>query len=228
MSSGGTSTADKVMQFVGLGFQVVIIGLLIWLLVKAYECGIDNSKCPKAIYNIIRTGTKYDKYTDRVPSTLGDVIDDSKVKSANTCAKWCTQTYGCNGFTWQGDNCYNLSGDDPKLLTLIPASGTTYINADVDHPGAGFAARPAGEDFSISVSQRLGSALTNTNISACAKACIDKLTSNCIGFTMINDTNPTSNTCQLVSNVSNVMTNIGTQSYTWTTFSSSDYSDSKF
>jgi hypothetical protein len=224
MSSGGTSTADKVMQFVGLGFQVVIIGLLIWLLVKAYECGIDNSKCPKAIYNIIRTGTKYDKYTDRVPSTLGDVIDDSKVKSANTCANWCTQTYGCNGFTWQGDKCYNLSGDDPKLLTLIPASGTTYINADVDHPGAGFRyITPVGTDFS-NVSQRLGSVLTNSTITDCAKACIDKMTSNCIGYSFLT----TSNTCQLVSNIANTVVTSNMMSYTWSTFSSSDYSDSKF
>jgi hypothetical protein len=212
------------MAFVGLGIQLVIVGLLIWLLVKAYECGIDNSKCPKTIYSLIRTGTKYDKYTDRVPSVLGSVIDDSKVKSANTCAKWCTQTYGCNGFTWQGDNCYNLSGDDPKLLTLIPASGTTYINADVDHPGAGFRyITPVGTDFS-NVSQRLGSVLTNSTITDCAKACIDKMTSNCIGYSFLT----TSNTCQLVSNIANTVVTSNMMSYTWTTFTSSDYADSKF
>lgn len=221
-----SSTADKVMAFAGLGFQIVIIGLLIWLLVKAYQCATDNSTCPKFVYGLIRTGTKYDKYTDHAPATLGDAITDSKVKSANTCANWCTGTYGCKGFVWDGSTCSAVPGDDPKTVTLIPSRGvTTYINTNENHPSAGFRyITPAGTDFSSNVSQRLGTVLTNTDITKCATECINKMTSNCIGFSFLT----TSNTCQLVSNIANTVITSNMMSYTWTTLSSSDYSEAKF
>lgn len=224
---GETSTADKVMEFAGLGLQLVIIGLLIWLVYKAYECASDNSTCAPSIYALIRTGTKYDKYKDKIPSSRGDVIDDKDVKSANTCAKWCTKTYGCNGFIWKDDSCYELvGGDESKKIVLIPDStASTYINADVDHPGSGFRyITPVGTDFSSNVQQRLGDIITATTISDCALKCIDKLESNCIGYSFLN----TNKTCQLVSNIANTVITSNMMSYTWSTLSSSDYSDAKF
>jgi hypothetical protein len=209
----------------GLVFQVAIIGLIVWLVYKAYECGTDNSKCSKFVYGLIRTGTKYDKYVDRVPSTQGELINDTKVKSANTCAAWCNKTYGCNGFVWDG-TCHALAGDDPKMLTLIPAPGATlYIDQNVDHPGAGFRyIGPAGTDFSSNVSQRLGTVIPNSTITNCAKSCIDQMTSNCIGYSLLT----TSNTCQLISNISNTVVTSNIVSYTWGTYSSTDYTEAKF
>lgn len=219
-------TADKIMAFVGLGLQLVVIGLLIWLVYKAYECASDNSKCSKTIYSIIRTGTKYDKYTDHVTSTQGDIIDDSKVTSANTCAKWCTSTYGCNGFVWRDGKCYQTPGDSTKALLLIPDSaGVTYINHDADHPVAGFRyITPLGKDFSSNVAQRLGDIITATTIPDCALKCIEKLESNCIGYSYLTS----AKTCQLVSNIANTVITSNMMSYTWTTLSSTDYTDANF
>ena len=204
----------------GLLFQAAIIGLLVWLVYKAYQCGTDNSMCSTFIYSILRTGTKYDKYTGLVPVSNVEAIDDSKVTSANTCAKWCTKTYGCNGFVWNGTTCSQLT--DPSTVLLAPSTGDTYVIQDADHPAAGFIARPAGEDFSSNVAQRLGSLLTSTDAIKCSKSCFDKFTSNCVGFSL------TTNNCQLVSNISNVVTTTGVQSYVWTTFSSSNYKEAKF
>jgi|694.fasta_scaffold04125_2 hypothetical protein len=226
MAEGGSSTAEKIMAFAGLGLQLVIIGLLIWLVYKAYECATDNSKCSKTVYSIIRTGTKYDKYTDYITSVQGELIDDSDVKSANTCAKWCTKTYGCNGFVWRDDKCYQTPGDDTKNLLLIPDStGATYINKDADHPIAGFRyITPVGKDFSSNVEQRLGDIITATTIPDCALKCIEKLESNCIGYSYLT----TAKTCQLVSNIANTVITSDMMSYTWTTLSSTDYKDAKF
>lgn len=220
MASVGQSSIEKAMAIGGLLFQAAIFGLLIWLVYKAYQCGTDNSQCSTFIYNIIRTGTKYDKYTGLVPMSNVEAIDDSKVTSANTCAKWCTKTYGCNGFVWNGTKCSQLT--DPSTVLLVPSAGDTYVIQDADHPLAGFISRPAGDDFSSNVSQRLGSVLTSTDAVKCAKSCYDKLTSNCVGFSL------TTNNCQLVSNISNVMTTTGVQSYVWTTFSASNYTEAKF
>jgi hypothetical protein len=214
------SSTEKFMEISGLLFQVAIIGLLVWLVYKAYQCGTDNSMCSTFIYSILRTGTKYDKYTGLVPVSNVEAIDDSKVTSANTCAKWCTKTYGCNGFVWNGTTCSQLT--DPSTVLLAPSTGDTYVIQDADHPTAGFIARPSGQDFSSNVAQRLESALTTTNATECAKSCYDKLTSNCIGFSL------TTNNCQLVSNISNVVTTTGVQSYVWTRFSSSNYKEAKF
>ena len=221
-----SGTAYKIMAFAGLGLQLAIIGLLIWLVYKAYECASDNSTCSKAVYGIIRTGTKYDKYKDHVTSTQGELIDDSKVTSANTCAKWCTKTYGCNGFVWQDGKCYQTPGDDTKTLLLIPDStGTTYINKDADHPGSGFRyITPVGTDFSSNVEQRLGNIITATTIPDCALKCIEELESNCIGYSYLT----TAKTCQLVSNIANTVITSNMMSYTLTTLSSSDYTDAKF
>jgi hypothetical protein len=205
----------------GLVFQAVIIGLLIWLVYKAYQCGTDNSMCSTFIYNIIRTGTKYDKYTGLVPVSNVEAIDDTKVTSANTCAKWCTKTYGCNGFVWNGTTCSQIT--DSNSVLLAPSTGDTYVNQDADHPISGFIARPSGDDFSSNVAQRLGSLLTSTDATKCAKSCYDNLTSNCIGYSYI-----TPSTCQLVSNISNVVTTTGVQSYVWTPLSASNYKEAKF
>ena len=215
-----SSSVNKAMAIGGLVFQAAIIGLLIWLVYKAYQCGTDNSMCSTFIYNIIRTGTKYDKYTGLVPVSNVEAIDDSKVTSANTCAKWCTKTYGCNGFVWNGTTCSQLT--DPTSALLVPSTGDTYVVQDADHPLAGFVARPAGDDFSSNVAQRLGSVLTSTDAVNCSKSCYDKLTSNCVGFSL------TTNNCQLVSNISNVVTTTGVQSYVWTTLSASNYKEAKF
>ena len=215
-----SSSVNKAMAIGGLVFQAAILGLLIWLVYKAYQCGTDNSMCSTFIYNIIRTGTKYDKYTGLVPVSNVEAIDDSKVTSANTCAKWCTKTYGCNGFVWNGTTCSQLT--DPTSALLVPSTGDTYVIQDADHPMAGFVARPAGQDFSSNVAQRLGSVLTSTDAVNCSKSCYDKLTSNCVGFSL------TTNNCQLVSNISNVVTTTGVQSYVWTTLSASNYKEAKF
>jgi hypothetical protein len=217
-----SSSVNKAMAIGGLVFQAAIIGLLIWLVYKAYQCGTDNSQCSTFIYNIIRTGTKYDKYTGLVPlSNVEATIDDDKVTSANTCAKWCTKTYGCNGFVWDGTKCSQLT--DTQTVLLVPSAGMdTYVVQDADHPLAGFVARPAGDDFSSNVAQRLGSVLTSTDAVNCSKSCYDKLTSNCVGFSL------TTNNCQLVSNISNVVTTTGVQSYVWTTLSASNYKEAKF
>ena len=215
-----SSSVNKAMAIGGLVFQAAIIGLLIWLVYKAYQCGTDNSQCSTFIYNIIRTGTKYDKYTGLVPVSNVEAIDDSKVTSANTCAKWCTKTYGCNGFVWNGTTCSQLT--DPSTVLLVPSAGDTYVIQDADHPLAGFVARPTGDDFSSNVAQRLGSVLTSTDAAKCSKSCYDKLTSNCVGFSL------TTNNCQLVSNISNVVTTTGVQSYVWTTLSASNYTEAKF
>jgi hypothetical protein len=222
MAEVGRSAAEKAMAFVDILFQAAILGLLIWLVYKAYQCGTDYSQCSTFVYNIIRTGTKYDKYTGLGPMSNVEAIDDSKVTSANTCAKWCTKTYGCNGFVWRDNKCSQLT--DPSTVLLVPDSADTYVIQDAEHPSAGFIARPVGDDFSVKVSQRLGSLLTATDGMKCAKACFDNLTSNCIGFSQ----NITTNTCQLVSNVANVVTTTGTQSYVWTTFNSSNYKEAKF
>jgi hypothetical protein len=226
MAEGGISTTDKIIAFAGLGIQLVVIGLLIWLVYKAYECASDNSKCSKTIYSIIRTGTKYDKYSKFSPSTAGELIDDSDVTSANTCAKWCTKTYGCNGFFWVGDKCYQTPGEDTKTLLLIPNNDTTtYINHDVDHPTAGFRyITPVGTDFSSNVEQKLGDIITATTIPDCALKCVEKLESNCIGYSYLTS----AKTCQLVSNIANTVITSNMMSYTWTTLSSSDYTDAKF
>jgi len=215
-----SSTIEKVTAIAGLLFQAAIIGLLIWLVYKAYQCGTDNSQCSTFIYNLIRTGTKYDKYTGLVPVSDVETIIDSKVTSANTCAKWCTKTYGCNGFVWNGTTCGQLT--DTASVLLVPSTGDTYVNKEADHPMAGFVARPAGDDFSSNVSQRLGSILTSSDATKCSKSCYDKLTSNCVGFSL------TTNNCQLVSNISNVVTTTGVQSYVWTTFSASNYKEANF
>jgi hypothetical protein len=215
-----TDSTEKIMAIGGLLFQVAIIGLLVWLVYKAYQCGTDNSMCSTFIYSILRTGTKYDKYTGLVPVSNVEAIDDSKVTSANTCAKWCTKTYGCNGFVWNGTTCSQLT--DPSTVLLAPSTGDTYVIQDADHPSAGFIARPAGEDFSSNVAQRLGSLLTSTDAIKCSKSCFDNFTSNCVGFSL------TTNNCQLVSNISNVVTTTGVQSYVWTRFSSSNYKEAKF
>jgi hypothetical protein len=214
------SSVDKAMAIGGLVFQAVIIGLLVWLVYKAYQCGTDKSMCSTFIYNIIRTGTKYDKYTGLVPASNVEAISDDKVTSANTCAKWCTKTYGCNGFVWNGTTCSQIT--DSKSVLLIPSAGDTYVNQDADHPIAGFIARPSGDDFSSNVAQRLGSLLTSTDATECAKSCYDKLTSNCTGYSL------TTTNCQLVSNISNVVTTTGVQSYVWTTLSASNYKEAKF
>jgi hypothetical protein len=216
-----SSTVNKAMAIGGLLFQAAILGLLIWLVYKAYQCGTDNSQCSTFIYNIIRTGTKYDKYTGLMPLSNVEAISDDKVTSANTCAKWCTKTYGCNGFVWSGSKCAQLT--DSASVLLVPAGGDTYVIQDADHPLAGFVARPAGEDFS-NIAQRLGSILVNTNPTLCASNCKDQaLTGNCVGFTML-----TSNNCQLVSNIANVVTTANVQSYVWTTLSASNYKEAKF
>jgi len=218
-----SSTVGKAMAIGGLVFQAAIIGLLIWLVYKAYQCGTDNSQCSTFIYNIIRTGTKYDKYMGLVPVSNVEAIDDSKVTSANTCAKWCTKTYGCNGFVWNGTTCSQLT--DPTSALLVPSTGDTYVVQDADHPTAGFVARPAGQDFSSNVAQRLGSMIINTTPTLCASNCKDQaITGNCVGFSMIT----TSNNCQLVSNIANVVTTTGVQSYVWTTLSASNYTLAKF
>ena len=218
-----SSSVNKAMAIGGLLFQAAILGLLIWLVYKAYQCGTDNSMCSTFIYNIIRTGTKYDKYTGLVPVSNVEAISDSKVTSANTCAKWCTKTYGCNGFVWNGTTCGQLT--DSASVLLVPSSGDTYVIQDADHPLAGFVARPAGQDFSSNVSQRLGSMITNTNATSCAESCKDQaLTGNCVGFSITT----TSKNCQLVSNVANVVTTTGIQSYVWTTLSASNYTEAKF
>jgi len=217
-----SSSVNKAMAIGGLVFQAAILGLLIWLVYKAYQCGTDNSMCSTFIYNIIRTGTKYDKYMGLVPVSNVEAIDDSKVTSANTCAAWCTKTYGCNGFVWNGTTCSQLT--DPTSALLVPSTGDTYVVQDADHPMAGFVARPAGQDFSSNVAQKLGSMLTNTNPTLCASNCKDQaLTGNCVGFSML-----TSNNCQLVSNIANVVTTTGVQSYVWTTLSASNYTLAKF
>ena len=217
-----SSTVGKVMAIGGLVFQAAILGLLIWLVYKAYECSMDNSKCSTFIYSIIRSGTKYDKYSGLVPMSDVESISDDKVTSANTCAKWCTKTYGCNGFVWNGTTCGQLN--DPTSALLVPSTGDTYVVQDAGHPMAGFVARPVGQDFSSNVAQRLGSVLTSTDAVNCAKNCYDKLTSNCVGFSMIT----ASNNCQLVSNISNVVTTTGVQSYVWTTLGASNYKEAKF
>ena len=219
-----SSSVNKAMAIGGLVFQAAILGLLIWLVYKAYQCGTDNSMCSTFIYNIIRTGTKYDKYTGLVPFSNVEAIDDSKVTSANTCANWCTKTYGCDGFVWDGTKCSQLT--DPTSVLLVPsAGGDTYVIQDADHPLAGFVARPSGQDFSSNVAQRLGSMLTNTTPTLCASNCKDQaITGNCVGFSMIT----TSNNCQLVSNIANVVTTTGVQSYVWTTLSASNYTEAKF
>ena len=205
----------------GLVFQAAILGLLIWLVYKAYQCGTDNSMCSTFIYSIIRTGTKYDKYSGLVPfSNVEATIDDDKVTSANTCAKWCTKTYGCNGFVWNGTKCIQIT--DSSSVLLVPSTGDTYVNNDADHPRAGFIARPAGDDFSSNVLQRLGSLLTSTDATKCAKSCYDNLTSNCIGYSL------TTTNCQLVSNISNVVTTTGVQSDVWTILGASNYKEAKF
>jgi hypothetical protein len=217
-----SSSVNKAMAIGGLVFQAAILGLLIWLVYKAYQCGTDNSMCSPFIYNIIRTGTKYDKYMGLVPVSNVEAIDDSKVTSANTCAAWCTKTYGCNGFVWNGTTCSQLT--DPTSALLVPSTGDTYVVQDADHPMAGFVARPAGQDFSSNVAQKLGSMLANTNPTLCASNCKDQaLTGNCVGFSML-----TSNNCQLVSNIANVVTTTGVQSYVWTTLSASNYTLAKF
>lgn len=221
-SVGQSNSIEKVMAIGGLLFQAAIIGLLVWLVYKAYQCGTDYSQCPAFIYNIIRTGTKYDKYTGLVPMSNVEAIDDSTVTSANTCAKWCTKTYGCNGFVWNGTNCSELT--DPSTVLLVPSAGDTYVIQDADHPLAGFISRPAGDDFSSNVAQRLGSVLMNTTPTVCASNCKDQaITGNCVGFSMITTSN-----CQLVSNISNVVTTTGVQSYVWTTFSASNYTEANF
>lgn len=222
MAPGNTgNTTDKIIQFAGLALQAVIIGLLIWLLYKAYECGTDNSKCPKTIYGIFRIGTKYDKYAGMSPSSNVETIDDDKVTSANTCATWCTKTYGCEGFLWDGTKCSSILSD-PKSLILVPGGGDTYINQDSNHPGAGFIARPAGENFS-NVIQNIGSITTKSTLD-CAKDCVAKVfTANCVGYTMVTSTN-----CQLVSNISNVLSTTGAQSYVWQSLTSSNYKEAKF
>ena len=217
-----SSTVGKVMAIGGLVFQAAILGLLIWLVYKAYECSTDNSKCSTFIYSIIRSGTKYDKYNGLVPLSNVEAILDSKVTSANTCAAWCTKTYGCNGFVWDGAKCSQLN--DPTSALLVPSMGDTYVVQDADHPMAGFVARPAGQDFSSNVAQKLGSLLTNTTPTACASNCKDQaLTGNCVGFSML-----TSNNCQLVSNIANVVTTANVHSYVWTSLSASNYSEAKF
>jgi hypothetical protein len=168
-----------------------------------------------------RFGTKYDKYTGMVPSSNVEAIDDDKVDSANTCAKWCTKTYGCEGFIWDGSKCGQITGE-VKSQILIPGQGDTYVNHDVDHPGAGFAARPVDESFS-NVAQNIGS-VTIKSSNECARDCIkEAFTSNCVGYTML-----TSSNCQLVSNISNVTTTTGAQSYVWRALTSDDYKDSNF
>jgi hypothetical protein len=220
------STIAKVTELAGLGLQVVIIGLLIWLVYKAYECGTDNSKCSRTIYSFIRTGTKYDKYTNLTTSTQGELVDDSKVTSANTCAKWCTATYGCNGFVWANGKCFQTPEDDTKSLILVPMeSSATYINKDADHPVAGFKYKaPAGTDFSSNVAQRLGDLISSVTNLECALGCIEKKESNCIGYSYLT----TSNTCQLVSNIANTVITTNMMSYTWSSLTSDDYTDSKF
>lgn len=223
MGSDGASTVQKVMEFAGLGLQLVIICLLLWLVYKGYECASDNSTCSPTIYGIIRMSTKYDKYSDTGVVTPVESISDSSVTSANTCAKWCTKTYGCNGFVWNGVGCGQITAD-PTTLTTIPASGTTlYVNKDIGHPTTGFVTRPAGDDFSNKVEQRLNSPTTGS-ISLCAQNCVSNVSSNCIGFSYT----ISSNTCQLVSNIANVVTTTGVQSYTWGTIPSTAYSAASF
>jgi hypothetical protein len=66
--------------------------------------------------------------------------------------------------------------------------------------------------------------LTNTNQTLCASNCKDQaLTGNCVGFSML-----TSNNCQLVSNIANVVTTTGVQSYVWTALGASNYTEAKF
>jgi len=217
-----SSTVDKVMAIGGLVLQAAILGLLIWLVYKAFQCGTDNSKCSTFIYNIIRSGTKYDKYSGLVPLSNVEAIIDSKVTSANTCAAWCTKTYGCSGFVWNGTTCSQLN--DPASALLVPSTGDTYVIQDADHPMAGFVARPVGQDFSSNVAQKLGSLLVDTTSTACASNCKDQaLTGNCVGFSML-----TSNSCQLVSNIANVVTTANVQSYVWTALIASNYSEAKF
>jgi hypothetical protein len=74
-----SSTVNKAMAIGGLVFQAAIIGLLIWLVYKAYQCGTDNSMCSTFIYNIIRTGTKYDKYTGLVPFSNVEAIETARL-----------------------------------------------------------------------------------------------------------------------------------------------------
>jgi hypothetical protein len=152
-------------------------------------------------------------------------IDDKKVTSANTCAKWCTKTYGCNGFVWNGTTCGQIT--DPTSIILVPSTisgAATYIIQDADHPTTGFVARPPGENFASNVAQRLGSIILNTNPESCASNCKDQaLTGNCVGYSML-----TSSNCQLVSNIANVVTTANVQSYVWTTLSASNYTEAKF
>ena len=218
------TTVDKAMAIAGLAFQAAIIGLLIWLVYKSYQCATDNSQCSTTVYSLIRTGTKYDKYTGQAPSSNVTAITDEKVTSANTCAKWCTKTYGCNGFVWNGSSCGQIV-DEVKTIFMLPTSGNdTYFIQDADHPFAGFIASTAGVNYSNVASQLIGSMNLNTNAHDCAIQCFNlKDTSNCLGFSMITPTD-----CQLVSNISNAMTTTGVQSYVLGPLTASSYTDAKF
>ena len=221
-----SSTIEKVTAIGGLLLQAAIIGLLIWLVYKAYQCGTDNSQCPAFIYSIIHSGVKYDKYKGMSPLIEDTEITDKTVTSANTCAKWCTKKYGCNGFVWKESSkkCFTVPGDTKSLLMFV-SDRDTYIAQEADHPVAGFI-MDIGKDFTSNVSYRLGSMMSNVSTLSCVSNC--QATSNCAGFTGFLRTNQENLDCQLVSNVSNVVTTTGALGFTWRLLPASSYAEATF
>ena len=218
---------DKALQLLQ---SLVMFGLLIWLFITMKKWYNDESTRPKWLMSLIVTFStvKYNKMTNTSPFVDSNVtvVVDSTSTTADKCASNCSTTYNCNGFVYMSNTCTYVMSDFGTIM-MVPKSGVdTYFRQDKNSPKYGFT--PASGDFAFSsnvASQRMDSMMTVVDPYQLANTCIQKHTSNCVGFSY---TTVDPKQSWLVNNTSNIESTANVMSYSLDLLGSGDWAEASF